>query len=65
MFFGLGFETTMPATALTLPQARERGVANFYFLCQHITLLPTLRSLLDQPDNCIDAFLAPVTSAAW
>lgn len=63
VFFGLGFETTMPATALTLRQARERGVGNFYFFCQHITLLPTLRSLLDQPDNGIDAFLAPVTSA--
>lgn len=49
----------MPATALTLRQARERNVDNFYFFCQHITLLPTLRSLLDQPDNSIDAFLAP------
>lgn len=29
--FGLGFETTMPATALTLRQARERNVDNFYF----------------------------------
>jgi hydrogenase expression/formation protein HypD len=62
VFFGLGFETTMPATALTLRQARERNVDNFYFFCQHITLLPTLRSLLDQPDNGIDAFLAPGTS---
>jgi hydrogenase expression/formation protein HypD len=59
VFFGLGFETTMPATALTLRQARERNVDNFFFFCQHITLLPTLRSLLDQPDNGIDAFLAP------
>ncbi|HBT0228409.1 TPA: hydrogenase formation protein HypD, partial [Klebsiella pneumoniae] len=59
VFFGLGFETTMPATALTLRQARERNVENFFFFCQHITLLPTLRSLLDQPDNGIDAFLAP------
>ncbi len=49
----------MPATALTLRQARERNVDNFYFFCQHITLLPTLRSLLDQPENGIDAFLAP------
>ncbi|STW68007.1 [NiFe] hydrogenase metallocenter assembly protein HypD [Klebsiella pneumoniae] len=48
-----------PATALTLRQARERNVDNFYFFCQHITLLPTLRSLLDQPENGIDAFLAP------
>ncbi|MDF5745639.1 hydrogenase formation protein HypD, partial [Klebsiella quasipneumoniae] len=59
VFFGLGFETTMPATALTLRQARERNVENFFFFCQHITRLPPLRSLLDQPDNGIDAFLAP------
>ncbi|ELY2482319.1 hydrogenase formation protein HypD [Cronobacter sakazakii] len=59
VFFGLGFETTMPATALTLIQAKARGVRNFYFFCQHITLIPTLQSLLEQPDNQIDAFLAP------
>ncbi|WP_194208178.1 hydrogenase formation protein HypD [Superficieibacter sp. 1612_C1] len=59
VFFGLGFETTMPATAITLQQALARNVENFFFFCQHITLIPTLRSLLDQPDNGIDAFLAP------
>jgi len=59
VFFGLGFETTMPATAVTLEQARLRNLTNFFFFCQHITLGPTLRSLLAQPDNSIDAFLAP------
>jgi hydrogenase expression/formation protein HypD len=59
VFFGLGFETTMPATAMTLKQAKTRQIENFFFFCQHITLLPTLRSLLDEPDNGIDAFLAP------
>lgn len=58
-FFGLGFETTMPATALTLRQAKVRGMENFFFFCQHITLIPTLASLLSQPENGIDAFLAP------
>lgn len=57
VFFGLGFETTMPTTAITLQQAKQRDVRNFYFFCQHITLIPTLRSLLEQPDNGIDAFL--------
>ncbi|MBN4729264.1 hydrogenase formation protein HypD, partial [Escherichia coli] len=56
---GLGFETTMPATAITLQQAKARGVENFFFFCQHITLIPTLRSLLEEPGNGIDAFLAP------
>ncbi len=59
VFFGLGFETTMPATAITLQQAKARDINNFWFFCQHITLIPTLRSLLEQPDNGIDAFLAP------
>lgn len=59
VFFGLGFETTMPTTAITLQQAKSQGINNFYFFCQHITLIPTLRSLLEQPDNGIDAFLAP------
>lgn len=59
VFFGLGFETTMPATAITLKQAKAKNLKNFFFFCQHITLIPTLRSLLEQPDNAIDAFLAP------
>lgn len=59
VFFGLGFETTMPATAITLQQAKRLALENFFFFCQHITLIPTLKSLLEQPDNAIDAFLAP------
>jgi len=59
VFFGLGFETTMPATAITLQQAKACNIDNFFFFCQHITLIPTLRTLLDMPENGIDAFLAP------
>ena len=59
VFFGLGFETTMPSTALTLQQAKRRGLTNFSVFCQHITIIPTLRSLLEQPDVRIDGFLAP------
>lgn len=59
VFFGIGFETTMPSSALTLQQAKKQNVSNFFFLCQHITITPTLRSLLEQPDICIDGFLAP------
>ncbi len=35
VFFGLGFETTMPTTAITLQQAKQRDVRNFYFLPAH------------------------------
>lgn len=59
VFFALGFETTMPATAVTLQTARARNLSNFFIFCQHITLLPSLIHLLKQPDNTIDAFLMP------
>lgn len=59
VFFALGFETTQPVTAVTLQQARRQGIANFSVFCQHISLIPTLRCLLEQDDVRIDAFLAP------
>ncbi|SQI45175.1 Hydrogenase isoenzymes formation protein hypD [Serratia plymuthica] len=63
VFFALGFETTMPVTAVTLQQARLEGIQNFSVFCQHISLIPTLRSLLQQPEVRIDGFLAPGMSA--
>lgn len=59
IFFGLGFETTMPATALTLIQARAQGVRNFSLFCNHITIIPTMRALLDTPDLRLDGFVGP------
>ena len=59
VFFALGFETTMPVTAVTLQQARREKRLNFTVFCQHISLMPTLRSLLQREDVRIDAFLAP------
>lgn len=59
VFFGLGFETTMPSSAITLQQAKQKNIQNFYFFCQHITIIPTLRALLEQENVRIDGFLAP------
>lgn len=59
VFFGLGFETTMPATAMTLQQAKHKNISNFKLFCQHITLMPTLVALLNQDDVRIDGFLLP------
>lgn len=59
VFFGLGFETTMPATALTVLQAESDGVANFSVFCNHITIVPTLKAILDSPELQIDGFLGP------
>jgi len=40
VFFGLGFETTMPSTALTVQQAEREGLRNFSLFCNHITIIP-------------------------
>jgi hydrogenase expression/formation protein HypD len=59
VFFAIGFETTAPATAVTLLRARERRVANFSVFCNHVTIVPPLRAILDTPGTRIDAFIAP------
>jgi len=59
IFFALGFETTMPSTALTVLEAEADGVANFSLFCNHITTVPTIKAILDSPDMQIDGFLAP------
>lgn len=59
VFFALGFETTMPPTALTVLQAEAEGIRNFSLFCNHITIIPTLQAILDSPDLKIDGFLGP------
>ncbi len=59
IFFALGFETTMPSTALTVQQAKREGLNNFSLFCNHITTVPTIKAILDSPDMMIDGFLAP------
>lgn len=59
VFFALGFETTMPSTALTVLQAEAEGVRNFSLFCNHITIVPTIKAILDSPDLQLDGFLGP------
>jgi hydrogenase expression/formation protein HypD len=59
VFFALGFETTMPSTALTVLQAKREGVHNFTLFCNHITIPATLKAILDSPDLRLDGFLGP------
>jgi hydrogenase expression/formation protein HypD len=59
IFFGLGFETTMPSTALTVLQAKQDNVKNFSLFCNHITIIPTIKAILDSPQLEIDGFLGP------
>jgi hydrogenase expression/formation protein HypD len=59
VFLALGFETTAPSTAMTILQAAREGVENFSAFCNHITIVPALKALLDSPDLQLDGFLGP------
>jgi hydrogenase expression/formation protein HypD len=59
VFFGLGFETTMPSTALTVQQAAREGRTNFSLFCNHILVPPPIKALLDDPDMQLDGFVGP------
>jgi PAS domain S-box-containing protein len=57
VFFAIGFETTAPSTALTLMRAKAEGIRNFSVFCNHVTIIPAIRAILDSPDMRIDAFI--------
>ncbi|MCA9499070.1 MAG: hydrogenase formation protein HypD [Nitrospira sp.] len=59
VFFGLGFETTMPSTAMTVLQAKKDGLRNFSLFSNHITIIPTIKAILDSPGTQLDGFLGP------
>ena len=59
MFFAIGFETTAPSTALTLMRAKAEGIENFSVFCNHVTIVPAIRAILDSPDMRLDAFIGP------
>ncbi len=58
-FFAIGFETTAPSTALTLQRAKALGVHNFSVFCNHVTIVPAIRAILDSPDMRLDGFVGP------
>lgn len=59
VFFALGFETTMPSTALTVLRAKAEGIDNFSVFCNHITIIPVIKAILDSPELSLDGFLGP------
>lgn len=58
VFFAVGFETTVPTTALAVHQARALGVDNFSLLTAHVRVLPAMDRIASAPDCRVDAFLA-------
>jgi hydrogenase expression/formation protein HypD len=59
VFMAIGFETTAPSTALTLLHAEREEVTNFSVFCNHVTIVPAIKAILDSPDLRLDGFLGP------
>ncbi|MCX5042146.1 hydrogenase formation protein HypD [Aldersonia sp. NBC_00410] len=58
VFFGIGFETTAPANAMTVYQAKRLGVKNFSLLVSHVLVPPAVAAIMESPDCRVQAFLA-------
>jgi hydrogenase expression/formation protein HypD len=59
VFFGVGFETTAPANAMTVWQARHEGLKNFSMIVSHVLVPPAMRLILESPANRVQGFIAP------
>lgn len=58
VFFAVGFETTAPANAMAVYQAKQQGIRNFSVLLSHVLVPPAIESILSSPSNRIEGFLA-------
>ncbi len=58
VFFAIGFETTAPANATAVIQAKAQGLENFAVLVSHVTVPAAIRALMESPDVRVDGFLA-------
>ena len=59
VFMAIGFETTAPSTAMTVLRAAADGLENFSIFCNHVTIIPAIKAILDSPDMRLDGFLGP------
>ena len=58
VFFGIGFETTAPANAISVIKAREQGLNNYSMLVSHVRVPPAMHAILSSPMNRVQGFLA-------
>lgn len=58
VFFAVGFETTAPANAMSVIEAKRRGIKNYSILCSHVLVPPAIEALLSSNNNNIQGFLA-------
>jgi hydrogenase expression/formation protein HypD len=58
VFFAIGFETTAPANAMSVLQAKALGLTNYSVLVSHVCVPPAMKAILSSPQNRVQSFLA-------
>nr|WBO82101.1 hydrogenase formation protein HypD [Streptomyces sp. SBE_14.2] len=58
VFFAIGFETTAPANAMAVHQARRLGLTNFSLLVSHVRVPPAIEAIMTSPACRVQGFLA-------
>ncbi|MFW6124281.1 MAG: hydrogenase formation protein HypD [Acidobacteriota bacterium] len=59
VFFGVGFETTIPAIAVTLKYGAQNNLKNFSLLSALWLIPPPLKKIVESKDSQIQGFLYP------
>jgi len=59
VFFGVGFETTIPAITMTVKEAFEEGLTNYSVLSALWLIPPPLKAIVEAREIAIDGFLYP------
>ena len=59
IFLSIGFETTTPTEALSVLNAKEKGISNFSMLCANKTMPEALKALTIDTDVGVDGYLYP------
>jgi hydrogenase expression/formation protein HypD len=44
---------------MTVLRAAAEGITNLSFFCNHVTIIPAIKAILDSPDLRLDGFLGP------
>jgi hydrogenase expression/formation protein HypD len=58
VFFAIGFETTAPANAMSVIQAKNLGINNYSVLVSHVRVPPAMHAILGSAENRVQGFLA-------
>lgn len=58
IFFAVGFETTAPANALSVLHAHRESIKNYSILTSQVLVPPAMETILSEPDNTVQGFLA-------